>query len=85
MTNQKEYFIEQVGKMQAEGYSYKLTGYGIALKQVLFYMKNNSLKEDYYKELNRYFMIKSINNDNAVEILEHALQQHKEDLEALQM
>lgn len=83
MTNQKKYFTEQVGEMQPE--TYKLSRYRIALKQVLFYMKNTNVKEEYYKDLNRYFMIKSTNNENAKKIIEEALNQYKEDLEALEI
>lgn len=85
MTNQKQYFIEQVGEMQLKNLSDKLSRYGIALKQTLFYMNNTEIKENYYKDLNRYFMMKSTSNENAKQILENALKQHKENLEVLQI
>lgn len=76
MTNQKKYSIEQVGEMQTE--TYKLSRYRIALKQILFYMKNSNIKEDYYKNLNHYFMIKPVSNENAKQMLEATLKQHKD-------
>lgn len=76
MTNQKKYSIEQVGEMQTE--TYKLSRYKIAIKQILFYMENTNIKEDYYKNLNHNFMIKAISNENAKQMLETTLKQHKD-------